>query len=78
MQIETVTEILMEFPSYYLWMAACVFIACVSSDRYDYYGPNKQDHKSFPFYICVIMYAAYSVLWLPMLISGIIKDFKNK
>lgn len=75
MQTESIKEMLMQLGEIYFTLAAWVFIACVLLDRYDKWtNTNYYDHKSFPFYICILMYVWYSILWMPYLLT----ELRNK
>ena len=79
MQIEKIQEIIIHGCVWYLYVAAIVFIGYIIRDRYDVWSENdEQDHTSFSFYMSVMMYAYFSLIWLPYLLEDPIKYLKSK
>ncbi|AGG58186.1 hypothetical protein VPDG_00025 [Vibrio phage henriette 12B8] len=66
MQIQEIQEMIVTGSQWYLFISVCIFMSCVVRDRYDRLsGTNDFDHDDHPFAVCCLLYAYYSLIWLP-------------
>ena len=77
--IQIMQEVIVTGAWWYLVIAASIFASCLVADRIDkWFNLGNYDHKSFPFYLCVLFYAYFSAIWLPCCVSDFSNKFKSK